>query len=526
MIKISRRAMLAGSAATLAALTVSRAWAVEGKPGGSLVHLVPSEPPTFDFHATQTSYVPQTVGPCYSTLLRVDPATFPNVVGDLAESWEMSDDMLVYTFKLHDGVTFHDGTPFTAEDIKASYERIMNPPEGVVSVRKSELADIASIEIVDPLTVRFTLSEVNVAMLDNFSNPWHVIYSAKKLAENPNYPATELMGTGPFQYVEYEKGSHVALKRFDNYFVAGKPYLNDIRANFVGGPALTTALSAGQADAMFAFVSPQQIDAIKQVQGDEMVFDEAGMNSIVFNTFNTTKAPFDDVRVRQALNLAVNRQEADAALSRISVLKGATAFFIPGSQYVSTPEELETMPGYSSDIEASREKARQLLAEAGVPNLKVKLTARNLPPFEPPAVFFIDQWRQIGVEVEVVKLDTPQYFAALESKDFEVAVEGYNFNTMDPNNVFQKFLPGSSINYAGNTDDELVSLFEAMKKETDPAKRREMSQQYQVRLLDQAYYAPLLWNRRITVRRKSVMGWNNTPVFAVGSNLVDIWIDA
>ena len=398
----------------------------------------------------------------------------------------------------------------------------MNPPQGVVSVRQSELSDISRIEVVDPRTIRFILKETNVSMLTKFANPWHVIYSAKKLAENPNYPATEPMGSGPYKFVEYEKGSHFTVAKFEGYFIKGKPHLSEIRANFIGGPAMTTALTAGQADAMFWFVTPQQRDAIKQVQGDNFVFDPAPMNSIVFATLNAKSPQFADVRIRKALNLAIDRYQADAALSRVSVLKGATAFFSPGSEYTSTPEELEKLPGYAKDIEASRKEAVKLLEEAGASKLKIKLTTRNLPPFEPPTVYFIDQWRKIGVEVEVVKLDTAPYFAALQDRSFDATVEAYNFNSMDPNEVFQKFLPGSSITYAGNDDDELVSMYAEMKHERDVARRRELAQKYQARLMEDAYYMPLLWNERVTVRRKNLTGWYNTPVFAVGADYLDL----
>ncbi|MBX3530664.1 MAG: ABC transporter substrate-binding protein [Rhizobiaceae bacterium] len=525
MQQLKRLAIVAAATASIAALNCAAATAAEPVRGGTLTQIIPTEPPTFDCHATQTSFVMQAVGPSYSSLLKIDPAQYPKIVGDLAESWDVSADGLVYTLKLRQGVTFHDGSTFDANDAKATFDRIMSPPDGVVSVRRSELVDVASVDVVDPYTIRFTLKQRNVAFANVLANPWHCIYSAEKLKENPNYPATEVMGTGPFQFVEYVKGSHWLAKRFDNYFVAGKPYVDEIRSNFVGGPALIPALAAGQADAMYWFVTPPQQARIAEVQGDKMVFDESPLNSLVFITFNTSKPPFNDARVRRALSISLDRHEADAALSRVSALKGATAYFAPGSEFTSTPEELAVLPGYGNDIEAARTEAKKLLAEAGVPNLKFTITTRNLPPFEPPTIFPIDQWRKIGVEVEVTKLDTAPYFAALNETNFEAAVEGYNFNNMDPNDVFQKFLPGSSINFAKNSDDVLVDLYQKQKVETDPAKRRDLAQQYQKRLLEEAYYAPILWNRRITVNKSNVKGWHNTPVFAVGADLADIWIE-
>ena len=152
------------------------------------------------------------VAPQYSTLLMfTGPHDKLKIEGDLAESWEVSKDGLTYTFKLRRGVKFHDGSDFTAEDIKATYERIINPAEGVISARKAQHQDIKQIETPDPYTVVFKLGQVNMSMPLHFASPFNCVYSAKKLKENPKYPETEVMGTGAFKFVEYVEG--LALER-------------------------------------------------------------------------------------------------------------------------------------------------------------------------------------------------------------------------------------------------------------------------------------------------------------------------
>ncbi len=147
--------------------------------------------------------------PFYSTLVRFNLAKFPEVEGDLAESWTVAPDLMSYTFKLHPNVKFHDGTPLTSADVKATYERLRNPPAGVVSTRKATFADIGTIETPDPFTVVFKMKNVNAAMLEHFASPWNCVYSAKDLAADPNAPKTKINGTGPFIFVEHVKGSHV-----------------------------------------------------------------------------------------------------------------------------------------------------------------------------------------------------------------------------------------------------------------------------------------------------------------------------
>ena len=197
------------------------------KRGGTLNFAVVAEPPTTDCHATTTFAMVHPVAPQYSTLLTfTGPHDNLKIEGDLAESWEVSKDGLTYTFKLRKGVKFHDGSDFTSDDIKATYERIINPAQGVVSSRKAQHQDIKTIETPDPYTVVFKLGQVNMSMLLHFASPFNCVYSAKKLKENPRYPETEVMGTGAFKFVEYQKGSHWRAARFDQYFLKDRPYLD------------------------------------------------------------------------------------------------------------------------------------------------------------------------------------------------------------------------------------------------------------------------------------------------------------
>ena len=203
--------------------------------GGTLVFAVESEPANYDCHANVSFAFLHPVAPHYSTLLKFDAADYPAVIGDLAESWTVSPDKRVYTFKLRPGVLFHDGTPLTAADVKASYESIVHPPEGVFSARQASHTAISAIETPDAHTVVFRLSWPEAAMLANFASPWNCIYSAAKLKQDPLFPKTHILGSGPFAFVEHVKGERWRAKRFDKYFQAGKPYLDGYEARFLSG---------------------------------------------------------------------------------------------------------------------------------------------------------------------------------------------------------------------------------------------------------------------------------------------------
>jgi peptide/nickel transport system substrate-binding protein len=191
------------------------AWAQETpKRGGILNFAVEAEPPNYDCHANTSFAFIHPVRPHYSTLLRFDPASYPKIIGDLAQSWSVGEDHLSYTFKLKPNIKFHDGTMLTSEDVRMSYERIIHPPEGVVSARKANFEDVSAIETPDAQTIVFRLKKVNVGLLASFASPWDCIYSAAKLKQDEQYPIKNIMGTGPFTFVEHVRGSHWVGKRF------------------------------------------------------------------------------------------------------------------------------------------------------------------------------------------------------------------------------------------------------------------------------------------------------------------------
>src|SRR6195256_5947900 len=207
------------------------------KKGGTLTYAISAETPNYDCHGSDTFACLHFAAPFYSTLLRFNLSKFPELEGDLADSWTAAPDLMTYTFKLHPGVKFSDGTPLTSADVKASYDRLRNPPDGVVSTRKATFSDIGTIETPDPLTGVFKMKAVNASMLEHFASPWNFIYAAKDLAADVNGPKTKINGSGPFTFVEHVKGSYVAGKHNDNYFKQGLPYLDGSKGVFTLQPA-------------------------------------------------------------------------------------------------------------------------------------------------------------------------------------------------------------------------------------------------------------------------------------------------
>jgi peptide/nickel transport system substrate-binding protein len=511
------------------ALCAGAAAAQTPKKGGPLKFAVSAEPPNYDCHGATSFAFIHPVRPHYSTLLKFDAPNYPKIKGDLAESWQVSPDSLTYTFKLRRNVKFHDGSPMTSADVKASYERIIDPPQGVVSIRKAAYSDIASIETPDANTIVFKLKAPNASTLANFASPWDCIYSAAKLKQDPRWPEKNILGTGPYRFVEHAAGSHWVGERFADYYEPGKPYLDGFRAFFITNTAASVnALQAGEVLAEFRGHSPADRDKIVSAVGDKVVVSETPWVCSLVVTFNTEKKPFDDARVRRALSLAIDRWKGAEALSKIALVRHVGGVLRPGYEYAASEADLAKLPGWGKDINKARAEAKQLLQQAGVANLKFKLTNRNVAmPYTPVGVFLINEWRQIGIAVEHEQLETRLYTNALRSGNYEAGLD-FNCDFMDePNLQLIKYISAdkSSINYGRYNDRKLDELYEKQIRATDPKERARLIREFETHALTQAYTVPTIWWHRIIVTWKQLKGWAITPSHYLNQDLADVWLD-
>lgn len=498
--------------------------------GGELVFAVGETPPSFDGHRETTFAMLHPVAPHYSTLLRFDPQNYPKIVGDVAESWAVSKDGLIYTFKIRKGIKFHDGSLLTSKDVKATYEKIIFPPQGVASARKASYAVVEKIETPDIYTAIFTLKHPSASFLANLASPWNFIYSAEKLRQDPRWYEKNVMGSGPFVFVEYVPGSHWVGKKNPNYYMKDRPYLDGYKAIFIKDTAPRVAsVRSGQALIEFRGFNPAARDDIVKALGNKVVVQESPWTCNLTVTINNEKKPFNDVRVRRALTLAIDRQEASKALSRISLMKFVGGLFRPGSQFATPEAELAKLAGFGKNIEAARKEARRLLKEAGVPEgFSFTLKNRNIKePYEVTGVYVIDQWRQIGLNVTHLPQEGGPYFNDFRQGNYEAGID-FACDFMDePDLQLQKFLSSdkSPINYARYKDSVLDDLYEKQSRATNPKERLKLLRQFEKRVLDeQAYQFHVLWWQRIIPHWAKVKGWKITPNHYVNQDLRDVWL--
>jgi peptide/nickel transport system substrate-binding protein len=526
----TRRTFIAGGIAAGAMLSLPGSGRADDAPkrGGILEYAVDAEPPTYDCHASVTFAVLHPIAPHYSTLLQFDAPNYPEVKGDLAQSWTVSADKRTYAFKLHPNVLFHDGSPLTSADVKASYERIVRPPPGVVSARQVNYAAIETIETPDPLTVVFHLQWPEAAMLQNFASEWNSIYSAARLREDPQFPSKHVLGSGPFVFVEHIKGDHWAGKRFDRYFRAGRPYLDGFRADFVTGAKVIQGIEAGRIMAEFRFITPKERDELVSKLGEGVTIYESPTLLSLLLVFNAKRSTFGDVRVRQALSLAIDRWGGAEALSQDTVLKFVGGLMRPGSNMATPEADLVKLPGFAHDIAASRAQAKRLLQEAGAAGMTVRLTNRNLPqPWIPGGDYVAEAWRAIGLKVDHQKLELKEWTKDIQAGDFDAAIdfEGDYFD--DPTLQLAKWVSPdlSPVNFSGSTDRFLDALFTGQAVTADLRERLRIVREFERRALTEAYTVPILWYNRIVPTAAYVKGWNMTPSQYVGQDLADVWLD-
>jgi peptide/nickel transport system substrate-binding protein len=498
------------------------------KRGGTLVFAVESEPANYDCHANVSFAFLHPIAPHYSTLLKFDADNYPAVTGDLAESWTASPDKRIYTFKLRGGVLFHDGTPLTSADVKASYERIVHPPEGVFSARQATYTAISAIDTPDPRTIVFRLSWPEAAMLANFASPWNCIYSAAKLKEDPLFPKTHILGSGPFTFVEHVKGERWTGKRFDKYFLKGEPYLDGYEARFIKGEKVVQAMEKGEIQAQFRSVTPAERDQLQAAMGDRIDVAESPWLINLLLVFNTKRPPFDDERVRRALSLAIDRWHAAESLADTTYMKFVGGVMRPGFAMATPEAELATLPGFSHDIQASRAEAKRLLAEAGVKHLKIAVVNRDVPlPYGPGADYVTAAWQEIGVTVAEKRLNTKEWEAALKSGEFDAAYDFAGDYFDDPTLQLAKYISRdlSPVNYSSATDRLLDALFVGQAVTSDPRQRARIVRDFERRALTSANAVPILWWNRIIANSSRVKGWSITPSHYLNQDLAGVWLE-
>jgi peptide/nickel transport system substrate-binding protein len=524
------------AAACAAVIAVASARADETpKRGGILTYMIPADaPPSFDGHRETTYATVHAVAPFYSVLIRLDPndpADTTKFVCDLCTAMPTpTDNGTTYTFKLQPGVKFHDGSPLTSADVLASWEQIIHPPPGYNSARASWYSMVDTVTAPDPTTIVFHLKYATSVFLPALADPYAFIYKKDIIDKDPRWYEKNIMGSGPFKFVSYDLGQSIKGERNPYYYHAGQPYLDGFVGIFADKQVVRVeAIRADRAATEFRGLPPSAIDQLKKELGDKITVQESDWNCGNLITPNSKRKPFDDVRVRKALLLAIDQWHGAPALSKIADVKTVGGMVFPGSPLAATKEELQQLAGFWPDIDKSRAEAKRLLKEAGQENLSFELLNRNVDqPYKYVGTWIIDEWSKIGVHATQKVVPTGPWFEAMRTGNFDVVVEANCNGVVNPVMDTQKYLPKTVFieNYGGYDDPEIADIYSKMLHETDLAKQRVLMRAFEKRVIDtEAYEWPMLWWDRVLPARSYMHGWKIGPSHYVNQDLANIWLD-
>ena len=526
-------AVLIGCALALG--IAGQASAATPKRGGILNFVVGSKIPSYDLHKETTFGVIHPIAPFYSLLIRINPdnpQSATDFVCDLCEGSvpKPTNGGKTYTFKIQKGVKFHDGSPLNAKDVKATYDKIIFPPEGIPSARKAFFKMVSSVDSPDDSTVVFNLSFPSGAFIPALATPFNIVMSKAMLDKHGmSWYAKNIMGSGPFVFVEHQPGSFVSGKRFDNYHHKGQPYLDGYKA--IAAPKMAVRLNAIRGDRAaieFRGFPPKARDDLVNALGDKITVQESDWNCNLMSTPNQKRAPFDDARVRQALTLAVDRWGGSKYLSKIAIVKTVGGVVFPNHPLAATEAELKKLHGYGADINASRALAKKLLAEAGQSGLSFEFNNRGVDqPYKVVGTWLIDQWAKVGLKVKQRVQPTPPFYATLrKKKDFDVSIDFNCQSVINPIADVTKFLGSAGNNYGSYEDVELEQIYDKLLRSGDEAEQRTLMRQYEKRALhDQAHMGVTLWWYKINPHRSYVKGWKIAPSHYLNQQLDNVWLD-
>lgn len=527
------------------------------KSGGTLTLALRQDPTAaYDRMKTNIWFEIQPVGVAlwgYGNLIRLCRDDFYKLCPELAESWEANADYSQWTFKIRDGVKWHDGTAFTAEDVKFWLEMVMGKAQGGGKTRRAaayvgDFKGIQTVEVVDGNRLKVGLDGSFPLFLQTMTRsiPSAAIAHPRHLAA-PRIANGEVdispqdlgfMGTGPFTMVKQEKGVGIEVRRSDSYWEKdehGKqlPYLDGVRYAVIGDPAaMDAAFRTGRLDGgsygRGHTLSGERKEAYERDLGGKVNFVGVVSSNEVLSFNTLVPGPQQDARVRQAISLWIDRQSAAKALA--GGLGQPIVSMSPGSPFTA-PNAASTWPGWNpATREADRAKAKQLMAEAGYANgFSINTFCYNIPSYAEVCEFHKAQLAGLGINLNLELGDQAKFTMARQTLDYPVIPMPGITDVIDPELAEPAVGPHSRFNSAAgkHEDPKVTEYFERIRASREITQRtniwREFERYY---ILEKAYIAPIFAGLAVTPYRSYVKGILGAETGADRQqDLAIVWLD-
>ncbi|MBV8169697.1 MAG: ABC transporter substrate-binding protein, partial [Alphaproteobacteria bacterium] len=452
------------------------------------------------------------------------------IVPDLAERWDWADGGTVLRFHLRRGVRWHDGKPFTARDVKCTWDMLLGKTDAKMRLnpRQPWYHNLREVVVEGDDTVRFVLGRPQPALIALLASGYSAVYPCHvSSAEMRRHP----IGTGPFKFVAFKPNESIKLTRNRDYWKPGRPYLDGIEY----------AIIPNRATALLAFVTKKfdmtfpydlQVPMLKdlQRQAPQAICEMRPTNVSRNLLINRDVPPFDDPEIRRAIALALDRKAFIDILTEGAGDIGGAMLPPPEGQWGMPAEILETLPGYGPDIARNRAEARALLAKHGYgadKRLKVKVSTRNIAQFRDPAVLLMDQLKEITVESEIDVVETAVWYPKLLRRDYVIALNLTGSSVDDPDQHFyEHYVCDSPRNYPGYCNKEVDALIDQQSREPDRQRRKELVWEIDRRLQEDVARPIIFHGRSATCWHPQVKGLTTMANSIYnGWRYEDVWLD-
>jgi peptide/nickel transport system substrate-binding protein len=454
----------------------------EAKQGGILRMYHRDSPGSASIHEGATYSINVPFMPVYSNLVifnqHVAQNSIESIVPELAESWAWSSDNKILTFKLRHNVKWHDGKPFTSADVKCTFDMLMGKSQQKFrqNPRKSWYDQVNDVTTNGDYEASFNLKRPQPALLALLASGYTPIYPCHV---SPAEMRTKPIGTGPFKFVEFKANESIKLTKNPDYFKKGLPYLDGIEFTII--PNRSTAI-LGFVSGRFDMTFPTEVsipllkDVKSQAPNAVCVVEPNNVSTNII--VNSSSPPFDNIDIRRALALALDRKAFISIMFEGQADVGGTMLPAPAGLWAMPYEMLESIPGYGPDINANREEARKLMQRAGYgpdKHLQIKVSTRNIPIYRDPAIILIDQIKSIYIDAELDVVDTAQWFPKVARKDYAIGLNLTGNAVDDPDQSFyENYSCGSERNYTNYCNKDIEKLFDQQSAETDLNKRKKL----------------------------------------------------
>jgi len=452
------------------------------KSGGVLRIPALDSPASMSIHEESTIAVLGPMMGVFNNLIMFDQHVKQNsvdsIVPDLATGWSWNEEGTALTFTLRQGVRWHDGQPFTARDVKCTWDLIAgkSPQKLRINPRKSWYRNLDDVTVDSDYQPTFHLKRPQPAFLTLLASGWSPVYPCHV---SPRDMRAHPIGTGPFRFVEFKPNEVIRVAHNPDYWKSGRPYLDGIEYTIIRNPSTAVmAFAAGKFDRYALGILSLPLMKQLQAQGPQAICETVPWNISRTLIINRAAPPFDSPDLRRAMALSLDRQAFIDILGDGQGSVGGVMMPPPAGRWGMPPEVLATLPTYGADVAKNRAEARAIMQKLGYgpdKRLAVTVTTRNVPGYRDAAVILIDQLKEVYIDGALDAVDTTQWYPKVMRKDYTVGLTVSENGLDDPDQQFyENFICGAERNYSGYCSPEVDAWVDRQSVEADPENRKQL----------------------------------------------------